>query len=219
MDVSAGLLIVFVLAVAGIALLTLGIRRLWRRRLLTGGGLGLSGTVLLLSALAMGLAGAQLYTYHRLTMERPVAVLRFSRIGPQHYRVLLTQPGIAARHFDLYGDQWELDARVLKWRGVAVLLGMDTVYRLERLSGRYQSVARERSGPRSVYPLATTSGPDLWRLAERYRGWIPWVDTVYGSATYMPMADQAVYDVRITTSGLIARPANTPARQALAAWR
>ena len=219
MDVPAGVSIIIVLAVAGVALLTLGMRRLWRRRLLTGSGLGLSGTALLLLALVMGLAGAQLYTYHRLTMERPVAVLRFDRIGPQHYQVLLTQPGVAGRHFDLYGNQWQLDARVLKWRGMAVLLGMDTVYRLERLSGRYRSVARERSGPRSVYSLASASGPDLWRLAERYRGWIPWVDTVYGSSTYMPMADQAVYDVRITTSGLIARPANTPARQALARWR
>lgn len=219
MSVSAGPLLVLGLALAGIVLVSLGVRRLWRRRLLTGSGLGLGGTVLLAVALLIGVVGAQFYTYRRLTMDRPVAVLRFTRIGPHHYAVLLTQPGATGRRFVLYGDQWELGARVLKWRGFAVLLGMDTVYRLERLSGRYQKVHLELSGPRSVYALAPTGGMNLWRLAERYRGWIPWVDTVYGSATYMPMADQAVYTVSITTSGLIARPANRPARRALAAWR
>ncbi|MGA7802903.1 MAG: cation/multidrug efflux pump [Gammaproteobacteria bacterium] len=219
MNESAGLLLVIALGLAGLVLLLLGVGRLWRRRLLTGGGLSLGGAALLALALLVGTAGAELYTYHRLTMERPVAVLRFSRIGPHHYRVLLAQSNAPGRRFELYGDQWELDARVLKWRGLAVLLGMDPVYRLERLSGRYQALAGERNGPRSVYELASARGPDLWLLADRYRGWIPWVDTVYGSATYMPMADQAVYDVRITTGGLIARPANMPAREALAAWR
>lgn len=219
MSVYAGPLLVVALALTGFVLVLLGVRRLWRRRLLAGGGLGLGGALLLAAALLIGVVGAQLYTYRRLTWDRPVAVLRFTRIGPHHYEVLLTQPGAAGRDFDLYGDQWELGARVLKWRGPAVLLGMDTVYRLERLNGRYREVKLELSAPRSVYALAPAGGADLWHLAERYRRWIPWVDTVYGSATYMPMADQAVYAVSITTSGLIARPENRPARRALAAWR
>ena len=46
--------------------------------------------------------------------------------------------------------------------------------------------------------------------------WLPFVDAVYGSATYMPMADGARYQVSITQSGLIARPLN-PAADAVTA--
>ena len=42
------------------------------------------------------------------------------------------------------------------------------------------------------------------------------MDTLYGGAAYMPMADGARYEVWITQSGLIARPANDVARNASA---
>ena len=40
------------------------------------------------------------------------------------------------------------------------------------------------------------------------------VDTLYGSGAYMPMADGARYEVRITQNGLIARPTNEVAAEA-----
>lgn len=40
------------------------------------------------------------------------------------------------------------------------------------------------------------------------------VDTLYGSAAYMPMADGATYEIWLTQSGLIARPANPAANTA-----
>jgi hypothetical protein len=92
------------------------------------------------------------------------------------------------------------------------VLGLDARYRLERVSGRYTDIAQERIDPRTVYALCEPGPFDLWTLARDYPGWLPFVDAVYGSATYLPMADGATYEVTLTQSGLVARPQNAAAR-------
>jgi hypothetical protein len=175
------------------------------------------GTVSLLALVAivgLGVAVAlNLRSYARLTHEQPVAELSFAARGPQRWQATLTTvPDLERRAFDLAGDEWQLDARVLKWRGWANVLGLDARYRLERISGRYADVAQERSALRTVYALGEAPAVDLWALARDYPDWLPFVDAVYGSATYLPMADGATYEVSLTQSGLVARPQNAAAR-------
>jgi len=177
------------------------------------------GTVTLLALVAVvGLAIAvalNLRTYGRLTHEEPVAELAFQARGPQRWHATLTTVAdLSKREFEIAGDEWQLDARVLKWRGWANVLGLDARYRLERVSGRYRDIAQERSAPRTVYALGEEPALDLWALARDYPGWLPFVDAVYGSATYLPMADGATYEVALTQSGLVARPQNAAARAA-----
>ena len=114
---------------------------------------------------------------------------------------------------------------MLKWKPWANVLGLDTQYRLDRLSGRYQSIEQEINGARSVHPLSggDEAGPEwmpwkvsAWNTARKYRQYVDAVDTLYGGGAYMPMADGARYEVWITQSGLIARPANDVARAASA---
>ena len=90
---------------------------------------------------------------------------------------------------------------------------------VERIGGRYRDIEQERTGQRTVYPLSENPGLDLWMLSTRYPRWLPVVDAVYGSATYMPMADGARYEISITQSGLIARPKNPAAESAAGSWR
>ena len=63
------------------------------------------------------------------------------------------------------------------------------------------------------------SGLDLWNLTTQYSRWLPFVDAVYGSATYQPMAEGARYEVTITQSGLIARPVNAAAETVAKEWK
>ncbi len=119
---------------------------------------------------------------------------------------------------DLRGDEWQLDARILKWHGIAFLFGFDTVYRLDRLSGRYRDIAQERTAERTVYSLGEDRGLDLWTIVQKHGRWLPWVDAVYGSATYMPMVDRGSYNVLISTTGLLTRPRNDIAREAVRKW-
>jgi hypothetical protein len=123
------------------------------------------------------------------------------------------------RHFQLRGDEWQIDARVLKWRPMGSLLGLDTLYRLERLSGRYGDVASERSETRTVHDLAQDPGFDLWALTRRYQSYLPLADALYGSAAFVPMAEGAEYAVTVSTSGLVVRPVNDAARKALGGWK
>ena len=121
-------------------------------------------------------------------------------------------------HYRLAGDHWQLDVRFLKWTLPAVLLGADAMYQLDRLSGRYAEPVRSGEVEVTAYGLAGKPGQALWQLASAAGRRAGWVDTVYGNAVYMPMADGARYRISVTTSGLVARPDNAAARDAMARW-
>jgi hypothetical protein len=204
--------IALIIAIFGALLLILACQRLVRARFLAAGGSLLMGALLLSVAGLLFLVSLNFHTYARLTYERPVAEIVFEARGPQRYRAtLMEMPEGAMQIFMLSGDEWQLDARVLKWQGWANLLGLDAQYRLERVSGRYRDLEQERHDERTVYGLSENPGLDLWQISTEYPSWLPFVDAVYGSATYMPMADGARYQVAITQSGLIARPLNAAA--------
>ena len=80
------------------------------------------------------------------------------------------------------------------------------------------SIDDERNLPRTVYPLAKQERFDLWEIVHDNQSWIPWIDALYGTATFLPMADGATYEVEISQSGLLARPLNQAARTAVGAW-
>jgi len=209
---------IIVFAVLGVILFILGIQRFWRRKVVAGSLEGLVGLLLLAIAALMAAISINLYTYDRLTHESTIAEVSFQEIGPQHFGAFVTLKN-KGEILDLRGDEWQIDARVLKWRGMAVLIGFDTLYRLDRLSGRYRDITQERTGLRTVHSLSEEQGLDLWMIGRRYAHWIPWVDAVYGSATYMPMVDGASYTVSVSSTGLLARPSNDIARKAIGEWR
>jgi len=209
-----------VVGIFGLLLVALACQRLARQRFLAAGGSALTGLLLLAVAAAIFVVSLNLHTYARLTHEEPVAEIVFEARNPQHYRATLTQiPSGEMQIFVLAGDEWQLDARVLKWKGWANLLGLDAQYRLERIGGRYRDLEQERSAERTVYGLSENPGVDLWVLTTKYPRWLPFVDAVYGSATYLPMADGARYEVKMTQTGLIARPVNEAANTAAGGWK
>ncbi len=205
-------------ALAG-TLFLIGALRSFRRRQLSGGAFrGATAVVLLLISLSAGLIAANLRTYQRLTFERPAGELQFTRTGERQYNAVLTYPTGEPANFALRGDEWQVDARVLKWHGFGNLLGFDTAYRLERISGRYSRIEDERSQARTVYSLHAMQRIDAWELMHRYHSWIPWTDALYGSATYLPMAQGALYEISVSQSGLVSRPLNQAARDAVGNW-
>lgn len=175
-----------------------------------------SGTAGIMSAIALYLLIFNFYSYERLTAEHEIAEISFRRLGPQVYEAQLQQLDELPRHYVLYGDEWQIDARIVKWKPWALLLGLDTYYQLERLSGRYRDTVQETSAQRSVISLNEDAvwqewrmdawEWDLWSLAREHPQWLPLLDASYGSATYLPMDDGRRYIVSVTSSGLIARP-------------
>jgi len=220
------------LAVIGGLILIVGLASLFRGRLFGGLFGAAGGALMLVVALAVALLGQNIQTYGRLTYERPVATLTIRQLAPQYFEATVTQPAEGEQPartavYPVNGDEWRMEAQVLKWKPWANVVGLDSQYRLDRLSGRYQNIDQERSGARSVHALSggeVATGPlaalpwslSVWDTARKYRRYVDAVDTLYGSAAYMPMADGATYEVWITQSGLIARPTNEAARAASA---
>ena len=210
--------LIIVFALVGILFLFTAARRLRRRRVLGGTLHGATALVLILLSVCAALVVANLRTYQRLSAEQPAGELQLSRVGEREFNAVLTYPSGERANFALRGDEWQIDARVLKWHAFANLVGFDTVYRLERISGRYARIEDERTQARSVYSLNPPQRIDPWDLVHRYHSWVPWMDALYGSATFLPMADGALFEVKVSQSGLVARPLNQAARDAVGSW-
>ena len=209
-----------------------GLVSLFRGRPFSGIFKIVGGGAVLWAALALTLLALNVQTYARLTYERPVATIQLRKLAAQYFEVTVIQPPVSTDEpervavYPVNGDDWRIEAQVLKWKPWANVLGLDTQYRLDRLSGRYQDIDQERTGARSVHALSGGDPQsrvlgvpvpwriDAWDVARRYRRHVDAVDTLYGGAAYMPMADGARYEVFITQSGLIARPANGAAETA-----
>ena len=215
--------LIFGIALAGMLLpvpfLVVSVRRLRRVKLVRGTLYFLIAAVLFLVLEAAALVATNLVSYARLTHEQEAARVTTRRLAEREFAVSVHTPDRPPRHYKLSGDEWQIDARVFKWRPMGTVLGFDTVYRLERLSGRYGDVQNERSAPRTVHELAQDPGLDFWSVARRYQRYLPLADALYGSAAYVPMAEGAEYAVTVSASGLVVRPANDAARNAVGGWK
>jgi hypothetical protein len=210
--------LIVLFALLAVLFLFAALRRLRRRRVLGGILSGATALVFVLLGVAAGLMAANLRTYQRLSYEQPAGELRLTRVADREFNAVLTYPDGQRADFALRGDEWQIDARVLKWSAFANLLGFDAAYRLERIGGRYTRVADELSQARTAYDLNPPQRFDLWDLVHRYHGWVPWMDALYGSATFLPMADGALYEIKVSQSGLVSRPLNQAARDAVGSW-
>lgn len=158
------------------------------------------------------------YGYGRLVGEQLVSRLEFSQTLPGEYVARVMIDGEPDRLLELRGDEWQMDARVVSWKPPATLLGLDPIYQLDRLSGRYSSVDDEMSEDRTVHALSEEMALDVWRVARKFPVLMPGVDAYYGTATYLPMADGAKFEVTLSRTALLARPVNEAAREAVGSW-
>ena len=158
------------------------------------------------------------YGYGRLIDETLVSRIEFTEFAPGEFTARVMIDGKTDRLLDLRGDEWQMDARVVNWKPPATLLGLDPIYQLDRLSGRYSDIGDEMTEERTVHALSDELTLDVWRVARKFPVLMPGVDAYYGTATYLPMADGARFEVTLTRTALIARPVNDAAREAVGDW-
>jgi hypothetical protein len=180
------------------------------------------GAPIAIIGLAFALLGVNTQSFARLTYEAPVAdvyvksldkaqnlyqVTVVRRDGPQETLTCKVQ-----------GDEWELTARVQKWKPWANDLGLDATYLLDQMDNKYFTADRGNGKPITACDL---KGPPPAVNAYVPHSWLFWItdhsyteDRKFGSGAYMPLADGATYRVIMTQSGLNAEPANDQARAA-----
>lgn len=204
-----------ILLPVGLLLLAVALRLLFRRGWVGGFLRGLIGLGAVVALAVLSLLLVDLAAYRALSRETVVATVSFRQLAPQRFEAQVASIGRSEpRTFEIRGDQWQVDARVLTWQGPLSVLGMEPLYRLERFSGRYRDLEQERGAIRTVYSLDDGG----WISADDWVHWIPWIDSRFGSAAYMPMVDGGLFEVGLTARGLVARPVNQPAREAVDDW-
>lgn len=208
-----------IVTLLGLAAVGASLRFLIRPGWLFGWLRGTGGLLLVAFGTVLAMAAFDLYSYEQIVAEKSVATVSFRQLEPQRYEALLVDSEGRESRYQLAGDQWQLDARLLKWPNSLAAIGVKPGYRLDRISGRYYSLDQERNGKRTVYSLNQSPlGVDVWTFFRGRGDWFKLVDAVYGSATFVPMADDALYEVLLSNTGLMARPLNEPAQAAIHHW-
>lgn len=180
---------------------------------------GTAGLLLLALALLIGVVAYDLRSYDVQVQGRPFLTLTFAADGPQRYRVNLLE-GSKEREVVLEGDLWQLDARLLGWKGLAALIGLEPGYRLEKLSGRFLAIEQQQTARHAQVQLAASPyGIDLWHWLRLTRRDLFLFDPQAARVTYLPIADGAAFSVSLSPTGLLARPLNPAAERALKDWR
>ena len=208
---AVGALIAFLVLVVGIVILI-------KSRWLLGWLKGSLGLIMVAGAVFGAFTLFDLSSYRALNMEQNLATISFEQLSEQHFKAMVSIANEQTWEYELAGDLWQMDVRIITWKGPLAAMGMLPGYRLDRLSGRYITVEDENQNDRTVYNFHEQKGVDAWSLMHKIGG-LGLIDTSYGSATYMPMRHGALYAINLAAKGLVARPINEPAKEALKQWQ
>ncbi len=176
---------------------------------------GTVGFIFLTGAFLGAIVAADLFTYFIVDEGKVIATLSFSKKSPQLYDAELVDADGHRHHFEIAGDQWQLDAKLMD---VSIVLeNALPAYKLDRLSGRYLSLEQEQTDIRSVHGLSESRLPDTWNWFNE-TNLFPFISAKYGSAAFMPMVDGGIFQVLLVQDGLKAEPTNSKARLAVESW-
>ncbi len=188
-----------------VAFLGLSVWAFKRQRVLVGASHTIIGLLMLSIAALFGTLTLATQGYRALTREDLVARITTTQLAPQLFDAHVEFPDGRDTTFRLSGDEFYIDAHILKWKPIGNILGLHTDYELDRISGRFMELADEESKPRTIFALSTKKPINLFHLRRRYSIFAPLVDAEYGSATFIAAGDREEFEVTISTSGLLVR--------------
>jgi hypothetical protein len=210
-------LLALVVIVIALVVLYRALKILWLSSWFLGWLKGMFGLSLLALAGAIGTVAYDLYSYKQVLIGQPIATINFEAIEEQHFDAVVVDAAGKQQRFKLRGDQWQLDARIIEWKGYFASFDIKPAYRLDHLAGRYYDLQKESKAQRADIPLTQSLLKlDLWKFINDHPQWFAVVDTHFGQAKYMPMRAGALYEIVLTKTGVTARPLNDVASQALA---
>lgn len=218
MPISIWWLIPTFVALVGALMLFGGIARVFRARFASGLFRVLFGGLTLAGAAIFGLIGLNLQTYAQLTKERLAGQVVLTKpAGADAFTynaaVDLADNGKlrgAPVNFEVKGEHFRIEGPVLKWKGWANVLGMDSVFRVDHIEGVYvdtdcqnrfyagrQDLA-EKGGEQDQFRTISNLG-ESWKLVNA-------ADVLYIDGPRVPMGDGAVYNIKATQAGFELEP-------------
>jgi hypothetical protein len=206
----------------GLMSLVGGFFSILRLKVFSGATRFLFGGLVLSGAAVIGLIGLNLQTYSRLTAEQLAAEVE-----------LKADPGVPggfiasvkradeggmlgkAEDFPLTGDSFRMEADVITFKPWANIVGADALYRFDRIQGRFDSEAQEKATPPEPHRLRDEAGLDPFALPLGPANPFLKADAEFVDGFAVPMADGAIYEVHMSQKGMVPRPKNREAEQAI----
>jgi hypothetical protein len=162
--------------------------------------------------------GLDFSTYQALTNQQKIFSVRINETSEGHFQLTLTS-NQQQQKFKLNGDEWQIDFRLIRFTSIVTLSGIPNLFQPSRLSNRYIGIDDQKNKPLNFYSLREFEKIDSWSYLRSYDAVLPFVDSVYGSSVYMPMADGAEYEILIGFSGLVVKSVNNNAKTAVQNWQ
>jgi hypothetical protein len=165
--------------------------------------------VLLAAGLAALSLAAMLSTWRAFTKKTHVAEVQAIELGPHKIRVYVVpidSEGArgATEIYDVDGDEWQVGGDVLRFRPFLTALGVETVFRLTRVEGRWSAAGDANTHKGSAYDrLPASSG---WRRLyhDADKPPLKWlIAGAHGQAVSQQPDRRAVYDLFVTPNGYV----------------
>jgi len=161
--------------------------------------------------LGFAIGGLYLSTqnYRQLTHEQYAGELQIQPNGRDRFVAHLVLTGGQHISAPLYGDQVQLSAYIVKWKPWLSALGFNTLYRLDRISGRFSQVQTAMAAQFSAHPINPDSKADIASWRKQYQCLSVLVDLEQGSAAYVAADKPIRYDVYISVDAVLLRASQT----------
>lgn len=155
---------------------------------------------LLLATISLSIQG-----YRALTQEELAARVVIEPVDEKKFIAHFRFADNSRAKYEISGEELYVDAHILKWKSFANLLGLHTLYELDRVAGRYTIIDDEKARPRTVYSLAEEKAIDIFDLRTKYEILSFLVDAEYGSATFINVKKASKFKIMVSTTGLLFR--------------
>jgi len=161
--------------------------------------------LMLALSLLFGVITISIQGYNSFTREELAAYVEIIPLQQQSFTARIILPDGEEKQYVLEGDEFYIDAHILKWKSIANLLGIHTLYELDRVSGRYTGIEDETNKKRTVYSLGEKRMIDIFKMRLQYPFLSFLVDAEYGSASFVVVKKQRKLNVMVSTTGLLIR--------------
>ncbi|MDX1504850.1 MAG: hypothetical protein R3221_03985 [Spongiibacter sp.] len=182
------------------------------------------GSSLLLLVVLTPLSGGLLLVshdmmaYRNLAEEDKIGAIYIVENSPREFTLRIEHPDGEVAQYRVHGDQWRLEARVIRWDKAIASTGVKNLVKLQRVSGRYADLGRQAVSAATEHNIHRDEVVDTWQWLRQGDLIWRWVDVDFGSGVFAPLVDGAAYGIYLGRSGMFIQPENPIAIQALRDW-
>jgi hypothetical protein len=152
---------------------------------------------------------AMLSSWRAFTKKTHVAEVQCIELAPHKLRVYLVpieHDGVrgATEIYDVDGDQWQMGGDVLRFKPFLTTLGVDTVFRLTRVEGRWNSAADANSHKGTAFDRVPPSSTWTRLYRDVDKAPLRWLAAgAHGQSVAQLPDRRAVFDLYVTPNGYV----------------